>query len=420
LASRRTGPGEDFDPALPLLNLVFDLTAVGELFGDHWRKEGPREGTHVSVRARKLQDVKYQPGLRCICTYELSVDSGNGKPALTVGVIEVDRQGARAALPHEDLVLDRLGEALDPERMQGRLEHLPGLKAVLTRPPRITALRYKPRLRCALRYDLSTRRGDQVLFGKMLAEDGERTMSTLCELDKLSHEVPAMPRIAPPLIFWADLKLLLQQAVDGEEFHSVVFDERMAIDARVEWMRRAGERLAGLHSNEGPPGPVRSLTDDVEELVSYVAPMAAADAGLARSYEEGVERVASSTEDSAPVPSHGAFRTDQFMIQGGDLVLIDLDGYCRADPARDIGNLLAYLRWKTIRQPHHGPFIDRATISFLEGYGSGGGSATRKQISSFEAASLLKIAGRRYRSLTWKEWPLIPRLIDDCSVLLGS
>jgi hypothetical protein len=414
-----TSLGPDFDPGIPMLPLVFDLAFVSKLFERHWADARP-ESVVATVRARKLQDVKYSPGSRCISTYELGVNAGDGATGHAVGVLQVDAGGARPTLPHEDPVLDRLGEALDPERMRERLEKLPGVGTTLTGPPRITALRYKPRLRCAMRYDLPTERGEQVLFGKMLAEDGERTMSTLSELDRLSHERASMPRIASPLVFWDDLRLLLQKAIDGEEFHSVVFDDRAAIETRAAWMQTAGGRLAGLHSSEGPPGPERRLADDVEELLSYVAPMAAADPDLARAYEDAVGRVARNHDASFPVPSHGAFRTDQFMIQDRDLVLIDLDGYCRADPARDIGNLFAYLRWKVIRQPQHEPFVDRASKSFLEGYESAGGATARERITVFEAASLLKIAGRRYRSLTLKEWPLVPRLVDDCVALLGA
>jgi hypothetical protein len=413
-----TSLGPDFDPGIPLLPLVFDLASVSELFERHWADARPGSGA-ATVRARKLQDVKYSPGARCVSTYELGVNAGDGATGHAVGVLQVDADGARPTLPHEDPILDRLGEALDSERMRERLEDLPGV-ATLTGPPRVTALRYKPRLRCALRYDLPTERGEQVLFGKMLAEDGERTMSTLAELDRLSHERATMPLIASPLVFWDDLRLLLQKAIDGEEFHSVVFDDRTAIETRAAWMQTAGQRLAGLHSSEGPPGPERRLADDVEELLSYVAPMSAADPKLARAYEDAVGRVARNRDDSSPVPSHGAFRTDQFMIQDRDLVLIDLDGYCRADPARDIGNLLAYLRWKVIRQPQHGPFVDLASNSFLDGYESAEGATARERIIEFEAASLLKIAGRRYRSLTLKEWPLVPRLIDDCVALLGG
>jgi aminoglycoside phosphotransferase (APT) family kinase protein len=66
-------------------------------------------------------------------------------------------------------------------------------------------------------------------------------------------------------------------------------------------------------------------------------------------------------------------RTDQFLIDGdtGGLILIDLDGVCLAEPARDLGNLLAYLDWKAIRRPGDGAFLERAAAALLSGYGTG-------------------------------------------------
>jgi phosphotransferase family enzyme len=411
--------GTDFDPHLPQLPLVFDLDSVGALFERHWTATCQPEAAHVSVTARALKDVKYQPGIGCVSTYELIVGHGGDRTARAIGVLHVDAEGVRVARPEEDPELDRLGEAMDPEYMRDRLESAPEFKTELTGLPRITLLRYKPRLRCALRYDLPTPSGDEVLFGKMLAEGGENTMLTLSQLHRRSLEQDKMPRIAPPLLYWPDHRLLLQQAVDGDEFHSMVFDNQTKPHDRARWMTTAGERLAGLHSANDPRGPHRTLREDVEELSEYTPAIAASDPQLADLYSVEVRRVAMRAGDaSGTVPSHGAFRTDQFMIRGGELVLIDLDGYCWADPARDIGNMFAYLRWRSIRQPDHGPFVELAKSSFLEGYGSTRDLPGDRQVALFEAASLLKIAGRRYRGLTWTEWHLVPRLIRDSRHLL--
>jgi aminoglycoside phosphotransferase (APT) family kinase protein len=92
--------------------------------------------------------------------------------------------------------------------------------------------------------------------------------------------------------------------------------------------------------------------------------------------------------------------------------MIDLDSYCWANPARDLGNFLAYLCWKAIRQPEHAQFVERAGRAFLEGYLSVQGDIDERWLSVYQAASLLKIAGRRFRSLTYREWPLVIHLIQ--------
>ncbi len=411
----------DFDPDLPLLPLAFDFGSVGALFERKLARDR-RKSANMDVRVQSLQDVKYQPGLQCVATYELVVGNSGQSPSRAIGVLHIRVGESLVLLPDEDPELDRLGEAMDPEPMRRRFEAAPELDATLSRPPRIEALRYKPRLRCSLRYELETQSGVQVLFGKMLAQGGELLMSTLGRLDRQARELATMPRIAPPLVYWADMRLLLQRAVDrGDELHSIAFDQQRSVAERVAWMHTAGQRLAGLHSAGRPPGPSRSLRDDVQELTTYTKAIAAPDPELARKYSLEVKRL-SEAEGAGheSVPSHGAFRTDQFMIQDGELVLIDLDGYCWAEPSRDIGNLLGYIGWKSMRQPEHGPFVEQAADQFLQGYASVREPPDARRIALFEAASRLKIGGRRYRSLSWREWPLVPLLVESSRNLLGG
>ncbi|MEO7839107.1 MAG: phosphotransferase, partial [Anaerolineales bacterium] len=54
----------------------------------------------------------------------------------------------------------------------------------------------------------------------------------------------------------------------------------------------------------------------------------------------------------------------------------------------------------------------RAGRAFLEGYLSVHEDIDERWLSVYQAASLLKIAGRRFRSLTFLEWPLIIHLIQ--------
>jgi len=102
------------------------------------------------------------------------------------------------------------------------------------------------------------------------------------------------------------------------------------------------------------------------------------------------------------------------------LAMIDLDSYCLANPARDLGNFLAYLCWKAIRQPEHAEFIERAGQAFLSGYLNVQKDIDERWLSVYQAASLLKIAGRRFRSLTYREWPLVIHLIHAAGLYLSE
>ena len=195
------------------------------------------------------------------------------------------------------------------------------------------------------------------------------------------------------------------------------FDAAQDEGVRERWLHAAGARLAGLHAAQ-VAGPPRTLADDLDELREYIAPMAQPNPDLAQRYAAAVERIAERAgAPSAAAATHGAFRTDQYMIENGELVMIDLDGFCWAEPERDLGNFLAYLDWKAIRKPADAAFIGRAGQLFMEGYRAAGAAPSEQRLAIYRADSLLKIAGRRYRSLTVKEWHLVPQLLESAQAL---
>jgi hypothetical protein len=249
-------------------------------------------------------------------------------------------------------------------------------------------------------------------------------MATVAALHDLSRRVPALPRIPAPVAYWQEVHLLVQPAVTGgAELNTLAFDPAADMVTRDQWLRDAGARLAALQAYVTVAAPRRTIADDLAELREYVAPMTQAQPAPAARYVAVLGEVAAraaAQADGAAVAAHGAFRTDQFMIQDGDLVMIDLDGFCWADPARDAGTFLAYLRWKAIRRPEQAAFIAHAGQIFLAGYQAAGGAADPARRALYEAASLLKIAGRRFRSLTVKEWPLVPQLLDTARAVLDK
>jgi hypothetical protein len=102
-------------------------------------------------------------------------------------------------------------------------------------------------------------------------------------------------------------------------------------------------------------------------------------------------------------------------------VFIDLDSSCRAEPARDLGNLLAYLRWREIRQPAAATTVAAVRAAFLEGYADEAGTAADPdRVALHLAASSMKIAGRCLQKLAVDEWEQVPRLVEAALDGLGA
>jgi hypothetical protein len=415
-------PTVDIDPELPELPVAFDLAAVSRLFAERWPRSEALSGL-TSVTAHKLLDTKYEPHVSCVTTYDLEVAIQGGPPVRTIGTFELRPAQMVLRTLEQDPQLPWIVDAVDAEAMRRRFaSSLPYLVGPAGAPPQITVVRYKPGARCVLRYTFDEPSGRRVLFGKMIAADSGPLANNISALQQESSRVQDMPLIAGPVAYWPDLRMLVQRAVEGSELHTVAFDTGVDVAARQQWMGKAGRGLAGLHSATGAGAPTRDIPEDADELDAYTAPMAQADRDLASSFAGAVESVRANYEraGSSLVASHGAFRTDQFMIQGDELVMIDLDSFCMSHPERDIGNLLAYLTWKAMRQPQHASFIEGAPKHFLHGYAAVRSAPDESRITLYEAASLLKIAGRRFRSLTVREWPKVPQLITAAQRKLSA
>src|SRR5216117_2576986 len=402
------------DPGLPQLAAAFDLAAVSRLYEERWPG---RAQPGLRVRARKVHDVEYQPSARCVVTHELTLERGSDEPAETIGVADVRPAGLGLRVFHEDPDLPWLADAADPGKVSRHLRAL-GL-APESAIVRVVHVRYKPGSQCLLRFDLEAGSHPEALYGKVLAIDGYRLSTALSSLRDIDGGRDT-PRVLQPLGYVSDLHMLLLPAVAGSEFHLLAFDTTVASEVRLQWMRKAGAVLAGLHAVPLPAGPPRRIVDDAAYLARFSTPVVRVAPPLARDFDEAIRRLESATHQEPPaVASHGSFRSDQLLIEGGEPLMIDLDGLCRANPARDVGNFLAYLRWKSIRQPCHSSFIEAAIPSFLAGYGSVLPLPDARWTARYEAGSMLKIAGRRFRKLDVSEWPLVPRLLDEARALLG-
>ena len=415
----------DFDPALPALPAAVRPAEAAALLAARGHEVGEL----------RRQDVKYLPLTRCVTSWAVTLGEAGGRAERTVAAVVVTPEGASLRFPDEDEGLPGLAEALDARRMLARLAErvlAPGGQVlepggqVLAPGERVlgcaaTPVRYKFGTRCTIRYDLRTHAGVRTLYGKLVAGGWGARPGILAALRRAASADPAMPEILPVVAHWPDLRLLVQPAAEqATELNQRAFDPAVPAAARDGWLAAAGCHLAALHACRLPGVALPAAGADLDELRACAAPMAQAAPELARRYESVIgllDRRAGAEPPEPAVTSHGAFRTDQLLIAGQRQVMIDLDTACRSEPARDLGNLLAYLDWKAIRRPALLPLAERAGRVLLHAYADARPAPAESRLALQRATSLAKIAGRRYRSLTVEEWPLVPRLLDAATAL---
>ena len=404
----------DFDDQLPDLPIAFDFDEVAGVFERKLFDVNSPQDPATVLSIKKLQDLKYRPSQGCVTTYEMIVGKADSTPEPTIGVLEFTPDGVLPRLYTADDRLPWLSSATDMNEMQRLFSELPRFDGQV-KLLEIFPVRYKPGLHCVIRYMVETPAGKEMFYGKSFSGNAERLMKALMDLHQSSQENPEMPLISAPVAVWPEMEMILQAAVrDGIEFTHFAYDQRYEASERENWMFKAGRALGVFHNDSTALSETKTVYDDLRDLQEYTLIMAKVEPELATKYEEVIQQINTKVnrfKESKSVASHGAMRTDQFILQGDRLAMIDLDSYCWANPARDLGNFLAYLCWKAIRQPEHAEFVERAGRAFLEGYLSVQNDIDERWLSVYQAASLLKIAGRRFRSLTYLEWPLVIHLI---------
>lgn len=393
------------DPALPSIPASFDTTSVAQRFEREWA---------TPVARCELLRVRYEPAVRCVTTYRLELPQRAAGDA--VGVIDLTPSGATCRDYVEDPSLPGLRVATDPSRASDLLGPLGS---------RVQAVSYHPGERAVLRYQVGPGSASHPLFGKVLADGAGILAVTLATIGGAARVDESLPSV-PALVRVVDEHgLVVARPMAGEPLHAWVLDGTRPRDQRRDAFRLAGTALARLHGAGLETPTTVTAAGDAGALRTYLAAARQVDGALATRMEAAIARAgataaACTIDDEATVSSHGALRTDQIVLSRGRPGLLDLDGYCSAHPARDLGNLLAYLRWRSLRNPQHQAAAGQARAAFLDGYGAGAALPAATDVAVFEAISLLKIAGRRFRSLAVDEWPLVPALLDAADSLLAS
>ncbi len=380
------------DKELPALHSALDARYVARRWAEQW----PWLGEILDCVRR---DTKYLPKTHCLVAYELLVRSPGGPPRSHFGVVEVTPTGLRHRLAADDPGLPGLVALCDPGAVGARCAQLMPVEEC-----EVTIVRYKPGARCVLRIDCTGPKGVR-LFAKAFHDGAREQAETLARLHAHALDDPGLPGFATPVALWDDWAAIVQCEVAGTPLHA-----HLNGPDRAPSFHACGRHLAGLH-DATIDGPRQRHSEDAAELATCTSVIAQADAALADRFATLTARLEDVETDL--VPSHGALRTDAFLLPAGSRpVLIDLDGFCEADPARDLGNLLAYLDWRAIRHPRDRHLLRLLADAFLQGYSQVRALPCPERLGRYEAASLLKIVGRRYRSLAFTEWRLVPQLMD--------
>ena len=268
-------------------------------------------------------------------------------------MIEVhDRSGAS-----RDTAMPELAAALDPSTAQRELSARVG--SALGGPITlrlVSVVRHKPGRRCLIRYDVAVE-GDDVpslvsILGKVRVHRyGKSGIRRLRAFRDAGFDEDAADRIGvpEPLGTIPAFHMWLQRLVKGR-----ALTELLEFPRGPELAARAAEAAVKIHAAGVSTEKDHAGEDELSILHDRLMAAAATRPDLGTRIAR-IGEAAAATEnvlrDRPSVGIHRDYYADQLLVgDDGWINVVDLDLYCRGDPAVDVGNFLGHVTEQSIRR----------------------------------------------------------------------
>jgi hypothetical protein len=296
--------------------------------------------------------------------------------------------------------------------------------------PVITPIRYRPKERHVLRYEIDSLEADsgqrQRLYAKLYsnAQDAVRAFGIANRVvDWLDSKPEGLQGNRPAAMSQEDGVILYPHAA-GTPLSHLLHRSGRWLAAQLQTI---GSGLAFLH--KGPETLQAELKQNTLENEAKVVKRASEHIQVllpethAKIFEivERAQEQYSGLPQEKPTFTHSDFKADHLLATPGGLTLIDFDTCKLADPALDIGKFLADLEWWFTLKGISG--VEEAHAELLKGYvGDGGLDQTLEErlrrARLFHALILTKIVVRRV-PLYKKEWAaMTTRMIERAAQVI--
>jgi hypothetical protein len=252
-----------------------------------------------------------------------------------------------------DPELPTVARALKPALAEARLARcLPWATTTVLRSIRVVA--YTPRRRCVIEYEIErpspTGRQTMVVFGtvraKRFGKSGYRQLRALWEAG-FDDESPDGISIPEPIGNVPAFQMWLQKKAQGRMATSLLSGSD---SGRVAC--RIADAVQKLHTAGVATDRRHTMADELRNLRRRLIRAAVAAPNLLPRIGrllEACERVAAMVPEPTPCGSHSDLHPDQVLLTDQRLFLLDLDLYCMADPALDIGNFMGHVTELSVR-----------------------------------------------------------------------
>ena len=296
-----------------------------------------------------------------------------------------------------DPELPTLDAALDPRRagkgLRRALETFAGGRRTELRAIRV--VRYKPRRRCLVEYDVGIpfAGGPETvtLLGKVqrgrYGNSGYRLLEALWHAGFHATSADGIS-VPEPIGTVPDLRMWLQRRVPG-----VPATEILARPGAAELAARVAAAAHKVHRSGVPTERRHGMADELRILdgcLARVAERSPARAERAARLLGACRSLAERTPAPVPTGIHRDFYADQVVVDGERLTLIDFDLYCVGDPALDVGNFLGHLAEQAVREHGDPRALAGAEDALEERFAELSGEGVRPAVRAYAALTLAR------------------------------
>lgn len=156
-------------------------------------------------------------------------------------------------------------------------------------------------------------------------------------------------RIPEPLFFLEDLGLLVLEKARGRQLRKYLNQSGLVARAH---MKAVAKWLAKLHYLNVDLDEVSPHPDEEATIRAFVRQAGSREPGLLATLEKlaSLILIKLSAFNRVPMtPVHGDFQCGNIFVAKDNVTVIDFDNFCRSDPARDLGYMIAQARATALR-----------------------------------------------------------------------
>jgi aminoglycoside phosphotransferase (APT) family kinase protein len=257
--------------------------------------------------------------------------------------------------------------------------------------------------RCTFEVALCTATGMHTLIGKVYAEDASDIFQAMERIRQAGFGPEQEYSIPEPVAYLAELRLLMQEKVEGRLAKDVFLegdeeDRAIAADQCARW-------LARFHAAAPKAGPVLDLNDYMAFLEQCSRNVASSDplSGKVAQLFQCLKRAASALDHVESRACHGDYGPIQVILADGRTVTCDWDRYGVADPHRDLARFLVQLERFGLKRFGSIRALDRSAQVFLKTYAGLGEPANELHLRFFKGANHLKWTTEKIAKPHWRE-----------------